>query len=261
MTEDPPMWFTSADDRARAWLDRAPAPVDVALLAGGPGRVADVVLADLVASGHLRIGSDGGIELVSADVPADASLRAAVVDVVRRRPGCTVDDVRAGIAGGSGLRPAWGRLRRAGLLTRRLRYQGSARGPVSTAVVLGLGALGYVLLAALVVAVFDALKVDSPSGAVAAGIACLALLVGGIAALVLLTQWLSEVVPTTRGPVHDPRTPAGRRALDLLPDDGPYRAALSGASLAGPAPSGSGTSWGSYRWRGGRVVLRDRDPD
>ncbi|MFI5952499.1 hypothetical protein [Cryptosporangium sp. NPDC051539] len=218
-TEDPPMWFTpasAADDRARAWLATDPPPVAVALLAGGPER----------AAGGVGLGGAGGA------------------------------GVRAAVARSAEVRAAWGELRRAGLLTRRLRYRASHRGPGSTLVVLGTVALSSVLLGGLAVVVFDALAHRTASGALAAGTACLALLVGGTAALTMLTQWLSEVVPTTRSGVRDPRTPAGHRALELLSArEGHYRTALNDGG-----PLGAPTSWSSYRWRAGRGRVTLREP-
>jgi len=43
---------------ARRWLDTAPGPIEVAFVAGGPGRVADVVVAALAAEGRVVVDAD-----------------------------------------------------------------------------------------------------------------------------------------------------------------------------------------------------------
>ncbi|WP_045741955.1 TIGR04222 domain-containing membrane protein [Actinoplanes rectilineatus] len=75
-------WLRRATRTARAaarWWARGPSAAEVAFLCGGPDRVVDLTVADLVAERHVIVDDDGRLTVASA-APGATGLRAEVLD-------------------------------------------------------------------------------------------------------------------------------------------------------------------------------------
>jgi uncharacterized protein (TIGR04222 family) len=247
---------------AREWLAGPPDPLALALVAGGPGRVADVVLAELLASGRLSVAVDT-VGLAGSDPPGETR-GAARHDVVRRRladGGATVRDVRRAVAE-SGETPArWDDAARAGVLRARGRRLPAGELNEQSSILCSLGACVAGLVAALRA---DAMPV---------WLAVVLFVVAGplFVCLPVVAHVAAREARFVRARV-DPRTAAGRRALDLAEaepwaSDRPYRVALHGLSalpagearerLCRQAPPSRWPDPAAWRDR----LSRDRDED
>jgi uncharacterized protein (TIGR04222 family) len=115
--------------RARRWIDEVDDPVEVAFALGGPTRVADVVLADLVADGLVEVDGTRLVAVPSGserpgdpapepDSPGqvDALVRRRLLDRLTAVPASWVEQVRRDTARDTALVPLWRAALAAGLL-------------------------------------------------------------------------------------------------------------------------------------------------
>jgi len=230
---------------ARRWLDTAPGPIEVAFVAGGPGRVADVVVAALAAEERVVVDADAlQLSLPAGPEPGragDGELGDAIVGLLGSGEAVSLADVRYLVGRRPAMRRLWDDGARAGLL-RSWWVRNRGRNWLTMATFLTAVAVPLPFA-------FGAAQQDPPPGGAPLGIALLLVAgaVGGPFAILAFTEWRRRRLP---GYGNDPRTPAGLHATEIASREpwavrAPWSTALDG--LRSPA---------SQPFRPGRSIRR-----
>jgi uncharacterized protein (TIGR04222 family) len=207
---------------ARWWASR-PAPVEVAFLCGGPDRVVDLVVADLVAEGRLAVDDDGRLAPAGSAVDEAGSPEAGFRREVLNRLSHGSTDVAAlrfSARSTTAMPPLWRAAVRQGLMLPAWRREYTPWYVAGATV-----AVGYCVAVAL--------------GEIQRN---LTFWVGiGAVGLGLVALWRPKLLV---GYEFDPRTAAGLRAAELArtatgPDDGRYRTAVRGIRSASDLRAGA----------------------
>lgn len=210
-----------AERRAARWWASDPGPIEVAFLCGGPGRVVDLVVADLVAEGRLTVDDDGRLA-PGRDEPSlhEAGFRREILDRLSHG-NADVAALRFSTRSTTAMPPLWRAAVRHGLMLPAWRREYTPW-YVAGAVV----AVGYCVAVALTGIHRPELTFGIGTGALALGVVAL---------------WRTRFLA---GYGFDPRTAAGLRAAELARTAAPagdhrYRIAVRGLRSAGDLRPGA----------------------
>lgn len=214
-------WWRRRSPRTRrlaaGWWAAGPGPVEVAFLCGGPDRVVDLVVADLVAEGRLAVDGDGRLTAAGPGA-GEAGFRQEILTRLSHG-GADVATLRFTTRSTSAMPPLWRAAVRQKLMLPAWRREYT---PWYTA-----GAIVAVLCGTAVA--LGAIPRDE-------------FVVGGCAlALALFALWRPKILV---GYGFDPRTAAGLLAAELAraadrPDDRRHRIATRGIRSAGDLRAGA----------------------
>jgi len=216
-------WWLSRARRterlAARWWASGPGPVDVAFICGGPDRVVDLVVADLVAEGRLTVDDDGKLAPAGAGIDKAGShdkddFRRQIL--TRLSHGNTdVATLRFSTRSTTAMPPLWRASVRQGLMLPSWRRE-YTHWYVAGAIV----TMGYCVAVALGEMQRDGLDLKNMTFAIGTG----------AFGLGLVALWRPKFLV---GYEFDPRTAAGLRAAELArtaarPDDRRHRIAVQG---------------------------------
>lgn len=271
-------WPARADAAARAWLTGGPSLIEIAFLRGGPGRLADLVVHDLLERGELRLNPSGTFSYVQEQPrpqyrpqsryhrvrggPVSSGeflmeLSETVLELRRSTVEPSLQFIRWRVGWHHGLRDLWKRLAAAGMLRRRAQLRWVHKG-----LLVGVAMLAVPLVLALLGHAADAGW--WPSGS---GLPGWLLLTAGAGAGALAAGGSARALPRLlTGYGRDIRTPAGRRAAELVVDgwagrarEDRVRVALYGLAEVWLPPGGDGRLAPS-RWSDGPLYRPRRLP-